>query len=62
MFIVFDQYRKYVFLSILVEEKLPEDETQRLIRQHPVLSKQPANDDGPVPKKSKKFQYLYCAV
>lgn len=43
------------FIDISVEEQLPEDETERLIHQHPVLSRQPADDDAPVPNKSKKL-------
>uniref|UniRef100_A0A0P4WI66 ATP-dependent RNA helicase n=1 Tax=Scylla olivacea TaxID=85551 RepID=A0A0P4WI66_SCYOL len=40
------------------EEKLPEDETERLIQTHHVLGKRPAEDDEPFPKKKKKKKKL----
>ncbi|KAK8388558.1 hypothetical protein O3P69_020503 [Scylla paramamosain] len=40
------------------EEKLPEDETERLIQTHHILSKRPAEDDEPFPKKKKKKKKL----
>ncbi|KAK8740111.1 hypothetical protein OTU49_003043 [Cherax quadricarinatus] len=40
-------------VSVVSEEKLPEDETERLIHCHPVLGKRPAGDE-PVPKKKKR--------
>ncbi|KAK8388559.1 hypothetical protein O3P69_020503 [Scylla paramamosain] len=41
-----------------VPEKLPEDETERLIQTHHILSKRPAEDDEPFPKKKKKKKKL----
>lgn len=40
------------------EEKLPDDETERLIQTHHVLGKRPAEDDEPFPKKKKKKKKL----
>ena len=45
---------KYIFFLSPAEEKLPEDETERLILTHPTLSKRPAEDDESLPKKKSK--------
>ncbi|KAG0710417.1 putative ATP-dependent RNA helicase pitchoune [Chionoecetes opilio] len=39
-------------------EKLPDDETERLILTHQALGKRPAEDDEPLPKKKKKKKKL----
>ncbi|KAK4316033.1 hypothetical protein Pmani_012778 [Petrolisthes manimaculis] len=49
--------RKEHTSGFTVTEKLPEDETERLIQQHAELSKRPANDDGTIPKKKKKKKF-----